>query len=385
MKRDLSKRGFTLIELLVVIAIIAILVALLLPAVQQAREAARRSTCKNNLKQIGLALHNYHDTYNTFPPGYVSYTTSQSTTNLTNVASGGGLWGWSTFILPFVEAGPLYDALLIKNGQDLQDAFTNSAGRLVEMRKPLAVYRCPSDSGKLLNDAVDTAGTTFYRPTSAIDNKGVAMSNYVTINGSWHLSLDDATSGALSSGMLSPSRRCNGSFFRNSNINLKDLSDGTSNVIVAGERSWELARAAGGKVKCNSASAFGMNGAGTFLNDNNSPALATFNDQTGNYQAAVLASGMFGINSRKISPSTQEYTLAADVDPGNNAEANCARGLSSFHTGGAQVILGDGSVRFVTENINLDGTNTVLSGGLIINSLYERLCGRNDGDAVGDW
>src|SRR4249920_1165294 len=88
-------RGFTLIELLVVIAIIAVLVALLLPAVQQAREAARRASCKSNLKQIGLALHNYHETANTMPPGWI----------------GGNRWGWAVMILPQIDQAPLYSTL----------------------------------------------------------------------------------------------------------------------------------------------------------------------------------------------------------------------------------------------------------------------------------
>ncbi len=99
-----TRRGFTLIELLVVIAIIAILIALLLPAVQQAREAARRTQCKNNLKQLGLALHNYHDiTSNTFPPGYI-FATSQSTPALNG-------WGWLTMCLPQLEQAPLFNIL----------------------------------------------------------------------------------------------------------------------------------------------------------------------------------------------------------------------------------------------------------------------------------
>src|SRR5690606_19265562 len=90
-----------LIELLVVIAIIAILIALLLPAVQQAREAARRSTCKNNLRQIGLALHNYHDAHDTFPPGYI----------WASWAPEGPGWGWPTMILPYLDQAALYQLL----------------------------------------------------------------------------------------------------------------------------------------------------------------------------------------------------------------------------------------------------------------------------------
>src|SRR5450432_3288562 len=99
----MKRRAFTLIELLVVIAIIAVLIALLLPAVQQAREAARRTQCKNNLKQLGLALHNYHDvTVNTFPPGYIGYTTAGDLVGT----------GWMTMLLPEVDQANIYSALL---------------------------------------------------------------------------------------------------------------------------------------------------------------------------------------------------------------------------------------------------------------------------------
>src|SRR6187399_915065 len=101
-----SRKAFTLIELLVVIAIIAILIALLLPAVQQARESARRTQCKNNLKQFGLALHNYHDTHNTFPGGVVG--------NAHEIGVGLSSWvGWSgvSMLLPFVDQAPLYSTL----------------------------------------------------------------------------------------------------------------------------------------------------------------------------------------------------------------------------------------------------------------------------------
>ena len=167
MKRVNVKSGFTLIELLVVIAIIAILVALLLPAVQQAREAARRSTCKNHLKQIGLGLHNYHDTYNVLPPGWIGYRNTQTT--ITDA------WGWNTYILPMVEAGPLYDALQLKNAQSLTAGVNDTAVRRAEMRKPLAVYRCPSDSAKLTNND----------DTRKLNSQDLATSNYVGINGSW--------------------------------------------------------------------------------------------------------------------------------------------------------------------------------------------------------
>ncbi len=107
------RRAFTLIELLVVIAIIAILIALLLPAVQQAREAARRTQCKNNLKQLALALHNYHDVFNTFPPGSVlpqaGNTTPYPPASHNNPMARTAGWTWSAFILPYIDQAPMYN------------------------------------------------------------------------------------------------------------------------------------------------------------------------------------------------------------------------------------------------------------------------------------
>src|SRR5580698_8598950 len=111
-----AKRGFTLIELLVVIAIIAVLVALLLPAVQQAREAARRTQCKNNLKQIGLALYNYHDSFSLFPPGYVD---RNGNPNLTPDNDLGPSWGWAAFLLPGMDQAPLYNQINFNLGVGL--------------------------------------------------------------------------------------------------------------------------------------------------------------------------------------------------------------------------------------------------------------------------
>lgn len=136
--------GFTLIELLVVIAIIAVLIALLLPAVQQAREAARRTQCRNNLKQIGIAMHDYHDLHNRFPPGEV-------------VLGGGGpqsalqltAWSWAVMLMPQMELGNVYNTLS-PGTWSLGQALDDPARRNV-LQSPLPVFMCPSDRGFPLN------------------------------------------------------------------------------------------------------------------------------------------------------------------------------------------------------------------------------------------
>ena len=186
------KRGFTLIELLVVIAIIAILIALLLPAVQQAREAARRSQCKNNLKQIGLALHNYNETHRVFPPGFIND------------------HGWlcNLFILPFMDQAPLYNKISPNRPMDL----TNTTV-LADVRTVLPAYLCPSSADP--------------NPAQNADNKvsGVAigLSNYLGFNGNGDYRCNS-------------SAKPNGMFYHNSQTRIRDITDGLSNTFAFTER-----------------------------------------------------------------------------------------------------------------------------------------------------
>ncbi|MFN3160725.1 MAG: DUF1559 domain-containing protein [Rubinisphaera brasiliensis] len=205
-KRDRS--AFTLIELLVVIAIIAILVALLLPAVQQAREAARRSSCKNNLKQIGLALHNYHDTHNTFPPLNVLNTSDPE--YIAAPTDGNALvesWAWSAFLLPFIEEGALYDAAGIGQGRSLFDELDDSADVVV------STYRCPSDTGP---DIEKSGGSQRFMFT--------AVSNYGAFN--------NHSNGNINNG--------DGGFYKNSKTRFRDITDGTSNTMAVSECTQKL-------------------------------------------------------------------------------------------------------------------------------------------------
>jgi len=195
------RRGFTLIELLVVIAIIAILIGLLLPAVQKVREAAARLKCQNNLKQIGLALHSYHDSNGGLPPAY----------RASGILPG---WGWSSMILPYVEQDGLY-----RNLQVNQVVFGGGATTVTSANVPggwsqikLSIFRCPSDLGPDLNP----------------DRQGHAMSNY------------RAVAGPTTYPFFYADQDMGGVMYQNSNVRFTDVTDGTSNTLAVGECSYDL-------------------------------------------------------------------------------------------------------------------------------------------------
>ncbi len=200
-----ARRGFTLIEILVVIAIIAILIGLLLPAVQKVRAAAARSQCVNNLKQVGLALQNYHDTANSFPAGY------SSNFDATGNDTGPG-WGWAAYLLPQMEQQAVHTAIRF----DLPIEAPLNANARVQFIKP---FTCPSDNPGLTWTAkkYDLSGN----PVATVCD--VASANFV---GSF--------------GTSEPGVDGDGAFSRNSKIRIGDIADGTSNTILVGERSFKL-------------------------------------------------------------------------------------------------------------------------------------------------
>jgi len=206
MKFTGRKSAFTLVELLVVIAIIGVLIALLLPAVQQAREAARRTQCNNNLKQLGLAMHNYHDTFNVLPPGWIDDDPYADTTNR-------NLLGWGVFLLPFLEQSALHDSMKAVGAFDqkwsaIAEMTTGTAAVPDPYAKTIVnAFICPSDPSAGINTNLHSYG----------------KSNYTGIGGNAY----------ISSATTTPS----GTFYDNSPVKFRAIIDGLSNTVVVGERS----------------------------------------------------------------------------------------------------------------------------------------------------
>ena len=199
-------RGFTLIELLVVIAIIAILIALLLPAVQQAREAARRTQCKSNLKQLGLAAHNYLERAGGFPAGYFS------AVDVTGADTGSG-WGWGAMLLGDLDQAPLLNRIDFR--LDIKNA-ANAAARVI----PLNVFKCPSEVFGQTFAVEDSNGQPL------VPQVLVAHANYVGVNGNSGVSDAVATS----------TSKNDGAFLRNRSLRAADILDGLSSTFLVGER-----------------------------------------------------------------------------------------------------------------------------------------------------
>ena len=298
-KYSCPKRGFTLIELLVVIAIIAILIALLLPAVQQAREAARRSTCKNGLKQIGLALHNYHETHRSYPPGYIARGVTTINDSTTETGSG---FAWGVMLLPFLDQAPLYNHLDL----NLDCTVAHNIGHANEA---LTIFRCPSDTHQGVFSV--TAGANTYELSS---------SNYVGIYGY----------GSLTSAPGDPDDK--GILYRNSNVKMRDITDGTSNTIVVGERSHQHQF---------------VGSTSTIAADSTWYAAIPGADRPAGMM--MMAMAMEGPASLILGHVGQGGMMAMHHPPNTT---NHIANFSSKHEGGAHFLLGDGAVRFLSENIH---------------------------------
>ena len=327
------RRGFTLIELLVVIAIIGLLVALILPAVQSAREAARRASCKNNLKQIGLALHNYHDVHATLPPAwtYIPNLPGSSGPHGSHVS----LYSWSAYLLPFLDQAALFNEMGVQSQASIQAPTTAE-----HLHSTLSGFRCPSDvSGRRVHPEADGR--------LEFGGKKNAISNYLA---NW------GTSGRKDGRRRDPNagndtgdgggRRGNGVFFQNSHIRFADISDGSSNVFAVGEVS----------ARTKSQGLPDRNGAGWWAGL-----------ERRSWDNARLRSAVRGCRR----------TL--------NSRRHAAFG--SLHPGGGHFLLCDGSVRFVSDSIEFkNGPNAGnINATPEVRGLYQRLGIRNDGMPVGEY
>jgi len=295
--------GFTLIELLVVIAIIAVLVALLLPAVQQAREAARRSTCKNNLKQLGLALHNYHETANLFTAS--SYALGMTVSGPATWTPSGGFSNLNGFVmlLPYLEQGNIYNQWNFNSaaswcyvyGGGPAGVLGNPDNNATLARTKLPVFTCPSDNGL---PAFPAAGNTEY--SISANNPGGYRTNY-----DFSVSSQEYYYTLYWVNNLGPTNRP--MFGEASNTNIRDVRDGTTNVVMLSEHTRE----------CQS-----------------------------------------GYNSAWA--TRQHVAMGVDFGRGtlNYFAGNPAGGLrnwmsaGSVHAGGLHVAMGDGSVRFIADSIS---------------------------------
>jgi prepilin-type N-terminal cleavage/methylation domain-containing protein/prepilin-type processing-associated H-X9-DG protein len=307
-----QRTAFTLIELLVVIGIIGILIALLLPAVQKVRETANRIKCKNNLHQIGLALHNYHGRVGNFPAGYISAVGSDDPAH--DLGPG---WGWASFLLPDLERDDVYQQ--IHFDKDITDP-ANALARNVSM----SVFLCPSDGDARLTFTVDILNdqtADFSTPLTDVNGQPVkvAHGNYVGIFGNPEITLDP--------GFLLPDDDRDlthrGMFYRNRGIRIAEVSDGTSNTLFVGERSSNLMYATwvgavtGGQVPPRM------------------PDLRHFGPES----APVLCLGHTGD--------------ASDVPPHTpNSQVNHVDDFWSRHTQGVNFLFVDGSVRNIGDGIS---------------------------------
>ena len=330
-KKSSLRRGFTLIELLVVIAIIAILIALLLPAVQQAREAARRTQCKNNLKQFGLAMHNYHDVYNMFPLGACA---RPSTTFGIDISIGA-----FAAILPYMEQANLK---ALYNDSVPWERQTPAIATTI-----VPAYLCPSNTGPQIDANPVLAGY----PIGA----NIAATHYLL------------SKGAEKEWCFAPTGTGIGMFGINLKTNFSNLTDGSSNTLCVGEG------ATGGKWRVASG-----NDPNTAINPPNGRVQQGWIAPQPNPLAIQSLSGfttggnwgttVYQLNRNPIIETVYDDAALANC---NASTTDYTSNFRSFHTGGAQFLLGDGSGRFISENIDA--------------TLYNNLGGRADGQVVGDY
>ncbi len=328
----LKRRGFTLVELLVVIAIIGILVALLLPAIQAAREAARRTQCSNHLKQIGVAIHNYVDTFKNLPMGFTNdYGLAQNYLGQNYAHHGDGVtpmryyasWTWSAYVAPFMELSAQHQTLNVTGTWAAQSLLSAESQQVIAA--PVPTLRCPSDTGK------DPHNGGEYRPANSAGTRLYAASaNYAGV-------CDDD-----SANVDNRQNNCSGVLFVDSDVKLRDVVDGTSAVLMVGERCrYRFHMRCSETQDCGAAIVFVTGASNQLAHDNRS-------------NAAAVGSAARGINWDSTDVCGNLW--------------NAKTSFHSQHPGGAQFVLVDASTHFISENVDL--------------TTFRRLAHKSDGNPV---
>jgi prepilin-type N-terminal cleavage/methylation domain-containing protein/prepilin-type processing-associated H-X9-DG protein len=352
------RRGFTLIELLVVIAIIAVLIALLLPAVQQAREAARRSQCRNNLKQLGLSLHNYAESFGRFPPGRIVNISpgDDHTASANSGATTGNGNCFSAFaqLLPQLDLGVIYQQINFNSGPD------TNANNDMSIIQPV-VFLCPSDSGS----RALAQGTGFAGVTNYVLNTGTTFS----------VSLSNPSGNPVT-----------GIFFENSNIRLADITDGSSQTVCLSE---QVLSVPGDPTNNGGNWNGGLPSTGFVLTIGNNN--ASSGPELQNYPGDCLQGNKLQLTrGNRLLYGAPGHTMYNHIRVPNDSGIDCRGGLPhsprnfywwsrlshnvashSKHTGGVHSLFCDGHVQFVSNSVN----------GIV----WQSLGSRGSGEVVGEF
>jgi prepilin-type N-terminal cleavage/methylation domain-containing protein/prepilin-type processing-associated H-X9-DG protein len=350
-----SGRGFTLIELLVVIAIIAVLIGLLLPAVQAAREAARRASCTNNLKQIGLAIHNYISTHGVMPPGRIN----------SHIAGRGNCWGAYAQLLAQIESQAVFDSFNFSLPPDTDYTTTPSAANSTGMRTFLTYLTCPSDAAPVL---------------VTVGHADFATHNYLLSVGTTYTVVQNPAAPLTGTP--------DGVLYENSRVALGDITDGTSSTVAISET-----------IRSTAGAPTGFDGAAVFARDPLSGFVLTGNNTAGNgppivsdadYAARCLTSSPLGFQSTrgvKWHYGAPGHSLYNHRRPPNDRRYDCRGGLPhsdksdpdwnhlslnitarSKHPGGVHSLFCDGHVGFVKDTVSV--------------AVWQALGSRNGGEVV---
>ncbi len=365
MQTSSPRRAFTLIELLVVIAIIAILIALLLPAVQQAREAARRTQCRNNLKQLGLAMHNYENSFGAFPPGRIVFSDpaidNKTQSGASSATTGrGNCFSAFALLLPQLDQIPLYNSINFNTGPD-----TTPNNTVADIQPPM--FLCPSDTGT---------------PSLPQGSGFVGLTNYVMNTGTTFPVSPSNPAGTPVTGV----------FFENSQVRIQDISDGTSQTVCLSEQTISSPSDPTGTAISNGSGTWtGVTPSTGFVlttgnnNTNNGPELLIYPDDCN-----VAGNRLQLTRGNRILYGAPGHTMYNHIRGPNDRGIDCRGGLPhssrnyywwtrlshnvashSKHVGGVHSLFSDGHAQFVNSSIDV--------------FVWQALGSRNGGEVVGEF